>query len=674
VALSPESNAATTDVIRYDLGWNAINTMLRAGRSLSGHERNCCFLNTGGQRFADISGAAGLDFADDGRVLSLADWDYDGDVDFWIANRSGPQVRYLQNNIIQQATRDSTHFVVIRLEGVDCNRDAIGARVTIEVDGTPKRQTQTLRAGEGYLSQSSKWLHFGLGHSEVIQNVTVHWPGGKRQSIENLIADHWYKIRQGDQPRTWRPPQRLGPRTPSDFQAPPVSDKARIVLLAPLPLPELTYIDKDDNESSFSNNGDVAQLVNLWASWCQPCLEELSEWQQHADKLSNAGLKIVLLNVDEADDQTETVPQLLERLDLPFQNVFASEALTAKFDVIQRSLLSRQRPLPVPSSFLIDRDGQLRIVYKGPVTADVLVRDAGLLHADRDEILVAAMPFPGKWLEPPGGSTPLQLAVKLIEGGYSNDAERYIAALADRNSLHLSASLLNLQGAILSDKKQFQPAASAYARSLVLDPANRQAHIELGSLLLGIGQGALAEPHFTKVLTATPNDPELIFKLGVAHMMQGKVVQAQQEMRRALESKPIPLAYWHLADMAIAQKDTASAIDQYEAAIRIDPEMINKANNLAWLLATSDEQQQRDGKRAVEVAERICHVQGEPTAGSLDTLAAAYAEAERYGDAVKAATRALHLAEENDNRPFASQIKQRLVLYRQNRPFHEPLK
>ena len=73
VAQSPEANAATTEVIRYDLGWNAINAMLRAGRSLSGHERNCCFLNPGSQRFADVSGAAGLDFADDGRVLSLAD-------------------------------------------------------------------------------------------------------------------------------------------------------------------------------------------------------------------------------------------------------------------------------------------------------------------------------------------------------------------------------------------------------------------------------------------------------------------------------------------------------------------------------------------------------------------------------------------------------------------------
>ena len=68
MAQSPGENAPAAEVLRYDVGWKALNTMLRAGRSLSGHERNCCFLNTRGQRFADISAAANLDFDDDGEV------------------------------------------------------------------------------------------------------------------------------------------------------------------------------------------------------------------------------------------------------------------------------------------------------------------------------------------------------------------------------------------------------------------------------------------------------------------------------------------------------------------------------------------------------------------------------------------------------------------------------
>ena len=67
--------------------------MIEEGQSWSGHERNCCFLNTGGERFANISAVSGFDFLDDARGVALVDWDHDGDLDFWVKNRTPPQVR-----------------------------------------------------------------------------------------------------------------------------------------------------------------------------------------------------------------------------------------------------------------------------------------------------------------------------------------------------------------------------------------------------------------------------------------------------------------------------------------------------------------------------------------------------------------------------------------------------
>ena len=64
--------------------------LLREGHSFSGHERNCVFLNDSGNRFSDISAVSGLDFPDDGRGVSVTDWDHDGDLDVWLANRTGP--------------------------------------------------------------------------------------------------------------------------------------------------------------------------------------------------------------------------------------------------------------------------------------------------------------------------------------------------------------------------------------------------------------------------------------------------------------------------------------------------------------------------------------------------------------------------------------------------------
>ena len=69
------------------------------GRSFSGHERNCAYLNCGSSpeaqgRFANVSAASGIDFPDDGRALVTTEWDQDGDLYIWIANRNAPRIRF----------------------------------------------------------------------------------------------------------------------------------------------------------------------------------------------------------------------------------------------------------------------------------------------------------------------------------------------------------------------------------------------------------------------------------------------------------------------------------------------------------------------------------------------------------------------------------------------------
>ena len=91
---SPDELSTSGQLLQYDRGWSALNKLIRSGRSFSGRERNCCFLNLGdGKSFANISAASGLDMIHDGRAVAMSDWDADGDVDLWIASRTGPRVR-----------------------------------------------------------------------------------------------------------------------------------------------------------------------------------------------------------------------------------------------------------------------------------------------------------------------------------------------------------------------------------------------------------------------------------------------------------------------------------------------------------------------------------------------------------------------------------------------------
>ena len=650
MAQSPEKNAGSSEILRYDLGWKAINDLLRSGRSLSGHERNCAFLNLGSKgtgRFADVSAAFDLDLLDDGRVLALSDWDFDGDIDFWVANRSGPQVRFLRNPFSDSSGK--RNFAAFTLRGVTSNRDAIGARITITTAGN-QRQTQTLRAGEGYLAQSSKWLHFGLAAQDRIAKVMVEWPHGGKKEFSDLGGNRWYIITEGSgEIEPWTPPAGLKPLTPESFTAPPATDKARMILLSPLPLPALGGLTKGIGK---------ARLVNLWANWCAPCLSELKEWGAHADAFRAAGLDITALNVDEVEDKKKW-----DALGLPFTYHFGSKQIISEFDGLQRSLLNLQRPLPVPSSFLIDAQGRLRAFYKGPVTPGQLLADIRLFDAERSETLAAATPFPGRWHSPPGGTKPVHVAITLIEGGYVAEAEEYIRSLVALPE-YQSAELLDLLGAMLIDKKQFAEAGAAFQSALTLDPGDRKAHIELGSLLLRIRKGAEAEPHFVAVLKANPSDPELIYKLGISLMFQGKLPEAREQMHAVINLNPSPLAHWQLGEIHIGLRNPQEAIKSYEAAIAMSPDLLKSANNLAWLLATSADPAIRNGGRAVEIAESICKAAVSADAQRSDTLAAAYAEAGCF-DAAVAALSAL------DN--LSSDMQTRLELYRQKKPFHETL-
>ena len=82
-------------------------------------------------RFANVSAVSGLDLIDDGRAAAVVDWDHDGDLDIWVSNRTGLQVRFLCNNLA-----GDHHFLAVRLEGrnVASKRDAIGARLELTVN------------------------------------------------------------------------------------------------------------------------------------------------------------------------------------------------------------------------------------------------------------------------------------------------------------------------------------------------------------------------------------------------------------------------------------------------------------------------------------------------------------------------------------------------------------
>ena len=86
------------------------------------------------------------------------------------------------------------HWLQVELTGKRSNRDAVGARLTLEAGG--RRQTREVHAGTGYLSSSSLIQHFGLGTTAEIDRLHVRWPSGAETELTELRANRRLQLEE----------------------------------------------------------------------------------------------------------------------------------------------------------------------------------------------------------------------------------------------------------------------------------------------------------------------------------------------------------------------------------------------------------------------------------------------------------------------------------------------
>ncbi|WP_419804991.1 CRTAC1 family protein [Terriglobus sp.] len=149
------------------------------------------FLNEKDGTFCDASAQAGtpVTMPRVGRGLAAADFENDGNLDLIVENLDGSPA------LLHNAGVPGRHWVSVELAGTKSNRLALGARVVLHAGGMT--QTEEVRSGGSYLSQSDLRVHFGLGSATRVDSVEVHWPSGAVDTLANLQADRFYAVREG---------------------------------------------------------------------------------------------------------------------------------------------------------------------------------------------------------------------------------------------------------------------------------------------------------------------------------------------------------------------------------------------------------------------------------------------------------------------------------------------
>ncbi len=152
------------------------------------------FHNNGKGKFEDVSKAVGTEFQRPivARGAAYADFDHDGDLDVLITTNHGPAYLFRNDG------GNRNHWLHLKLEGVQSNRSALGAAVTIE--SASGKQSQTVHSGSSYCSQSDLDLTFGLGKDEMVKNVDIQWPSGKHDHFSNVKPNQFLKVREGSPP------------------------------------------------------------------------------------------------------------------------------------------------------------------------------------------------------------------------------------------------------------------------------------------------------------------------------------------------------------------------------------------------------------------------------------------------------------------------------------------
>ncbi len=625
--------------------------LIRAGRSFSGRERHCTFLNTGKKRFANISAVSGIDYPDDGRGMALVDWDLDGDVDLWTVNRSSPQVRFLRNEGPHRH-----NYLALRLTGSTCNRDAIGARVTVVLSGQDDvRLIRTLRAGDGYLSQSSKTILFGLGESSQIERVEVHWPGGDVEVFAGITPNEYYKLVQGSgRPVKWRRPQRTITLVPSTLDPTPTTDPARIVLAEAVPMPTVDYTDWDGSSRRASPSRPT--LINLWASWCQPCIKELKQLAAHKQRLETAGVDVLALSVDGLSSNSSTEPndakRLLEQIEFPFHAGTARPELLEKIDLLQRHLFSLTVPLAVPTSFLLDREGNIAVIYRGPVEIDRLLNDLRAIQVVGPKFRQQSVPFAGRLLlEILPRPTKLAAA---FHDAYPQEEIRYLQLSIARYAVQSHGQRANG----LSPKSIASVEAHARRRlAQLLEHRNKH--------------DAIAQ--YQHLIQQDNENAEIRLRLAALYHAVGKPDSAMEQYRVVAAVEPQEVSdYIQIASALKQLGRIPETIEHYKEVLLREPNHIIATNSLAWIFATHPDAEIRDGEQAKSLATQACELTEYGQPALLDTMAAAYAEVGEFDQAIETAQSAIKIAQRADRPDLALQIENHLRLLEREEPIREP--
>ncbi|MDR3717819.1 MAG: tetratricopeptide repeat protein [Bryobacteraceae bacterium] len=260
------------------------------------------------------------------------------------------------------------------------------------------------------------------------------------------------------------------------------------------------------------------------------------------------------------------------------------------------------------------------------------------------------------------------LAVALANSGQREEALTHFekaAGLAPGSARYQG----NL-GAALAQQGRVGEAVPHFQAAVEANPRDVQALANLAMALATTGKVDEAIPVLEQAARLAPADPDIQANLGAALVGRGRMEAAIPHLEQALKAAPGDAsAHYYLGSALASTGRPAEGVREWRAALSLQRDFVPAMFRLADLLSSSPDDSLRNGAEAVELAERAANLTRGQEPSILDTLAAAYAEAGRFAEAITAARRALTLAVQLNDKALAAGVNARIALYEAQKPF-----
>ncbi len=567
----------------YSDAWSAINEFIRSDYTWSGYQRNNFYLNNRNGTFTEAAGVLGLDCIEDSRSFAFGDFDGDGRLEVVLKNRTAPQLRLLQNRL-----NGLDAAIAFSLKGTQSNRDAVGAEV--EVHGPAGSQRKSVWAGSGFLSQNSKVVHFGLGAKAGPVSAVVTWPGGTKQTFDNLPSGHRIEIQEGS----------------ADFKAIPfrvVREYAKVSnaqlrdaipaarhswLVEPIAPPSLSLKGQDGKIHSLDDAKGHAQLLVFLTTGCDESRSFLLALEEAHSRLSKSGLQVLSVLVNAGGGLASGLSSMHRQL--PFPVLAADPETAGVYNIFYRYLFDRRLDLPFPISFLLDAEGNAVKVYRGSVTAAQVLEDALNIPAEAQDRLKRALPFPGRYYRSGLHHNYFTYGVAYLQFEYVDQALLAFQRSIERNPSY-AAAYYNV-ALIYLNKGAFEDARTNLEKTVELDPANADAWNNLGVVAGQNGDYDAARRDFQHALDLQPAHLLAIQNMVKLYRFQGRADDAEALLKKAIAVDPSQAElHQGLAMLYVDQKELDAAKSEFEEAVRLSPgdvEMLNGLGVVLMQLGASD--------------------------------------------------------------------------------------